>query len=142
VGERPRSSRASSVSRSSTSPTTGTRAPAAAHVVTLTAGGNDLLVGEHLRMILRRLQQIAQRIQPLGAPVVVNNVYDPRTATTTWDGASWDCRGWRPCPDCSVEAVRLASTAVAGPPSASAVADGGELLGEAAAEGRHECEQA
>jgi hypothetical protein len=28
------------------------------------------------------------------------------------------------------------------PPSASAVADGGELLGQAAAEGRHECEEA
>jgi lysophospholipase L1-like esterase len=53
------------------------RAPAAADVVTLTAGGNDLLVGEHPRTILRRLQQIALRIEPLGARVVLNNVYDP-----------------------------------------------------------------
>ena len=44
--------------------------------------------------------------------------------------------------DCSVEAVRLAGTAVTVPPSASAVADGGELLGQAAAEGRDECEEA
>jgi hypothetical protein len=36
----------------------------------------------------------------------------------------------------------LASTAVTLLRSASAVADGGELLGEAAAEGRHECEEA
>jgi hypothetical protein len=37
---------------------------------------------------------------------------------------------------------RLANTAVSVPPSASAVADGGELLGQAAAEGRHACEEA
>jgi hypothetical protein len=36
-------------------------------------------------------------------------------------------------------AFRSAATAI--PPSASAVAEGGELLGEAAAEGRHECEE-
>jgi hypothetical protein len=35
-----------------------------------------------------------------------------------------------------------ASAAVTVPPSASAVADGGELLGQAAAEGRHEYEEA
>jgi lysophospholipase L1-like esterase len=53
------------------------RAPAAATVVTLTAGGNDLLVGDLPRAILRRLHQIAEPIQPLGARVVVNTVYDP-----------------------------------------------------------------
>jgi lysophospholipase L1-like esterase len=53
------------------------RAPASADVVTLTAGGNDLLVGEAPRAILRRLGEIAQRIEPLGARVVVNTVYDP-----------------------------------------------------------------
>jgi lysophospholipase L1-like esterase len=53
------------------------RAPAAADVVTLTAGGNDLLGGELPRAILRRLDQIAQRIQPLSAGVVINTVYDP-----------------------------------------------------------------
>ena len=53
------------------------RAPAAADVVTLTAGGNDLLGGEHPRAILRRLRQIGQRIEPLGARVVINTIYDP-----------------------------------------------------------------
>src|SRR5438552_18613501 len=53
------------------------RIPAAADVVTLTAGGNDLLGGDLPRAILRRLHQIAQRIQPLAARVVVNTIYDP-----------------------------------------------------------------
>jgi lysophospholipase L1-like esterase len=53
------------------------RAPAAADVVTLTAGGNDLLAGALPRAILRRLHQIAQRIEPFGSRVVVNTVYDP-----------------------------------------------------------------
>jgi lysophospholipase L1-like esterase len=52
-------------------------APAAADVVTLTAGGNDLLGGDPPRAILRRLHEIAARTQPLGAPVIVNTVYDP-----------------------------------------------------------------
>src|SRR5215210_1200984 len=52
-------------------------APPAADVVTLTAGGNDLLAGEYPRGILRRLGEIADRIEPLGARVVVNTVYDP-----------------------------------------------------------------
>jgi lysophospholipase L1-like esterase len=53
------------------------QAPAAADVVTLTAGGNDLLIGDLPRAIVRRLHQIADWIQPLGARVVVNTVYDP-----------------------------------------------------------------
>jgi lysophospholipase L1-like esterase len=53
------------------------RAPAAADLVTLTAGGNDLLVGDLPRAILRRLHQIAQRIRPLGTQVIVNTIYDP-----------------------------------------------------------------
>jgi lysophospholipase L1-like esterase len=52
-------------------------APAAADVVTLTAGGNDLLTGDLPRAILRRLRQIADRIQPLGARVIINTIYDP-----------------------------------------------------------------
>jgi lysophospholipase L1-like esterase len=52
-------------------------APVAADVVTLTAGGNDLLLGAVPRAILRRLHQIARRIEPLGARVIVNTVYDP-----------------------------------------------------------------
>ncbi len=53
------------------------RAPTPADVATLTAGGNDLLGGDHPRAILRRLDQIAQRIRPLGGSVVINTVYDP-----------------------------------------------------------------
>jgi len=54
-----------------------TSAPATADVVTLTAGGNDLLGGALPRAILRRLHEIAHRIQPLGARVIVNTIYDP-----------------------------------------------------------------
>jgi lysophospholipase L1-like esterase len=53
------------------------QAPAAADVVTLTAGGNDLLLGHLPRTILRQLHHIAVRIQPLGARVVINTIYDP-----------------------------------------------------------------
>jgi lysophospholipase L1-like esterase len=53
------------------------RAPQAVDVVTLTAGGNDLLGGDLPRAILRRLHTIAQRIQPLGDRIVINTVYDP-----------------------------------------------------------------
>jgi lysophospholipase L1-like esterase len=52
-------------------------APAAAEVITLTAGGNDLLGGGLPRSILRRLRQIAERIEPLGGRVVINTIYDP-----------------------------------------------------------------
>jgi lysophospholipase L1-like esterase len=52
-------------------------APASADVVTLTAGGNDLLGGDSPRAILRRLRQIADRLQPLGPHVIVSTVYDP-----------------------------------------------------------------
>jgi lysophospholipase L1-like esterase len=52
-------------------------APVAADIVTLTAGGNDLIGGDLPRTILRRLHQIAARIQPLGARVITNTVYDP-----------------------------------------------------------------
>ncbi len=52
-------------------------ASATADVVTLTAGGNDLLGGDLPRAILRRLHQIAARTQPFGARVIVNTVYDP-----------------------------------------------------------------
>jgi lysophospholipase L1-like esterase len=52
-------------------------APAAADIVTLTAGGNDLLGGDLSRSILRRLHQIGRGIQPLAACVLVNTIYDP-----------------------------------------------------------------
>ena len=53
------------------------RAPAAADVVTLTAGGNDLLCGDLSGAILHRLHRIAEQIEPLGARVVINTIYDP-----------------------------------------------------------------
>ncbi len=53
------------------------RAPASADVVTLTAGGNDLLIGALPRTILRRLDAITEGIEPLGARVIANTVYDP-----------------------------------------------------------------
>ena len=53
------------------------RAPASADVITLTAGGNDLLGGDFPRQILRRLHQIAGRIERLSARVIVNTIYDP-----------------------------------------------------------------
>jgi lysophospholipase L1-like esterase len=53
------------------------QAPATADVVTLTAGGNDLLGGDLPRTILHRLHQVALQIQPLGARVVLNTIYDP-----------------------------------------------------------------
>jgi lysophospholipase L1-like esterase len=53
------------------------QAPATADVVTLTAGGNDLLLGHVPRAILRRLHRIAHQIQPLDARIVVNTIYDP-----------------------------------------------------------------
>jgi lysophospholipase L1-like esterase len=53
------------------------RAPTSADVVTLTAGGNDLLGGESPGAILRRPEKITQRLQPLGVRTVVNTVYDP-----------------------------------------------------------------
>jgi len=52
-------------------------APVAADIVTLTAGGNDLLIGQPPPAILRRLNEIAARIKPLNAQVLVNTVYDP-----------------------------------------------------------------
>jgi lysophospholipase L1-like esterase len=51
--------------------------PAAADIVTLTAGGNDLLAGEFPRAIVRRLGQIGAVLGRLGARVIANTVYDP-----------------------------------------------------------------
>jgi len=52
-------------------------APETADVVTITAGGNDLLLGESARAILRRLDAIADRIAPIGGQVILNTIYDP-----------------------------------------------------------------
>jgi lysophospholipase L1-like esterase len=58
-------------------------APAAADIVTLTAGGNDLLGGNLPRAILRRLHEIGRRLEPLGARVIVNTIYDPSDGDNT-----------------------------------------------------------
>jgi hypothetical protein len=65
------------------------RAPAAADVVTLTVGGNDLLSGYFFRPagdrgakialgdVLENLEAIADRLARFACPVVMNTVYDP-----------------------------------------------------------------
>jgi hypothetical protein len=79
-------------------------ASAAADLVPITAGGNDLLSGELPRAILRRIHRFAQRIEPLGGLVVINTIYD-RSARAVCPGslppgsvglACGDLRGVRP----------------------------------------------
>jgi lysophospholipase L1-like esterase len=53
------------------------RPPADVDVVTVTAGGNDLLMGRPARAIVRNLEQIGARLARLEATVVLNTVYDP-----------------------------------------------------------------
>ena len=48
-----------------------------ADVVTVTAGGNDLLMGRPALAIVRNLEEIAARLARLDARVIVNTVYDP-----------------------------------------------------------------
>ena len=53
------------------------RAPNDVDVVTLTAGGNDLLMGRGASQILANLRLIADRLATLDATVIINTVYDP-----------------------------------------------------------------
>ncbi|MDP8910978.1 MAG: SGNH/GDSL hydrolase family protein [Actinomycetota bacterium] len=53
------------------------RVPAEPDVVTLTAGGNDLLMGRPVDEILGNLRRIAERLATFRCPVVMNTVYDP-----------------------------------------------------------------
>ena len=46
-------------------------------VMTLTAGGNDFLVGRPVNEILVTLEEIGERLARLECPVIVNTVYDP-----------------------------------------------------------------
>jgi lysophospholipase L1-like esterase len=74
------------------------RAPATADVVTPSAGGNDLLLGDRPRAVLRRLRCAglikSQSGSSRSAPVSLSTPSTTRaTAITTWDGASWVCRG-------------------------------------------------
>jgi len=51
--------------------------PDRADIVTLTVGGNDLLCGEEPKAILRRLDEIARRLEKMSDLVIVSTVYDP-----------------------------------------------------------------
>jgi lysophospholipase L1-like esterase len=51
--------------------------PSAADIITLTAGGNDLLLHELPDDILGRLEQVADHLETTGARVIMNTVYDP-----------------------------------------------------------------
>jgi lysophospholipase L1-like esterase len=53
------------------------RLPSAVDLVTLTAGGNDLLLQQQSAEILRRLEWIAEHLVALEARVIINTVYDP-----------------------------------------------------------------
>jgi lysophospholipase L1-like esterase len=61
-----------------------------ADVVTVTAGGNDFLVGRPVPAIVANLEAIAQRLDPLGATVILTTVYDP---TDGDDEVAWKLLG-------------------------------------------------
>src|SRR5205823_8679428 len=89
------------------------RAPAASDVVTLRAGGNDLLGGVLPRAILRRLHQIAERIQPLGPARHQHHLRPERRqprcrSTRTGFVAAGDDRA-PPAPKCSQSRDRAVS---------------------------------
>ena len=46
-------------------------------IVTVTAGGNDLLSGRPAAAIVANLEQIAERLARLDATVILNTIYDP-----------------------------------------------------------------
>jgi lysophospholipase L1-like esterase len=53
------------------------RAPRDVDVVTLTAGGNDLLLGRPAAAITANLRAIAEHLAQLDARVILNTIYDP-----------------------------------------------------------------
>ena len=53
------------------------RAPRDVDVVTVTAGGNDLLLRRRSPAIVANLESIATRLAEFAATVIVNTVYDP-----------------------------------------------------------------
>lgn len=77
------------------------RITARPHVVTLTAGGNDFLVGRPVDEILGTLEEIGERLARLGCPVILNTVYDPT------DGDDAVGRGMGISPDQREEYERL-----------------------------------
>ena len=46
-------------------------------VVTVTAGGNDLLMGRRSDAILANIRRIGEELAVFGCPVIINTVYDP-----------------------------------------------------------------
>lgn len=53
-------------------------------VITLTIGGNDLvLVGDDVAPIVQRIEAIADRLARLGCAVIMNTVYDPTDGDDT-----------------------------------------------------------
>ena len=53
------------------------RVPPEPDVVTLTVGGNDLLMGRPARQIVDNVAAIAERLAPFRAHTILNTVYDP-----------------------------------------------------------------
>ena len=51
--------------------------PGPVDLVTVTAGGNDLLMGRPAAAIVANLEEIAARLARLGATVIFNTIYDP-----------------------------------------------------------------
>lgn len=65
-------------------------------VVTLTVGGNDLLlVGDPTGCILPRIAEIAERLAQFGCPVILNTVYDPTDGDDTVGEAAGISRSLR-----------------------------------------------
>ena len=46
-------------------------------IITLTVGGNDLLLGDEGDVIVARIAEICRRLAPYEARVILNTVYDP-----------------------------------------------------------------
>ncbi len=70
-------------------------APASAAVVTLTAGGNDLLAATHRARSCAGLTRSPSGCSGSAAVSSSTPSTTRATATTAWDDASSVCRGWR-----------------------------------------------
>jgi hypothetical protein len=88
------------------------------------------------------VRPLMDRPQRVGVVPVLDDREQPRLDLAQVFESLTPSRFQAGTPPLSTCVVRRPSTAVTVPPSASAVADGGELLGQAAAEGRHACEEA
>jgi GDSL-like Lipase/Acylhydrolase family len=102
------------------------RAPAAADVVTLTAGGNDLLGGDLPRAILRRLHEIHTAYSRSAAASSSTPSMTQATATTTSGGGSSVYLGWRRsrCEDASTPSTAASSRSLASAGFCSPISSG------------------